>query len=70
VSNAKPFMISDFEEIEEISRNESDRLLFVIDFPEAFGSINFQCEFDFQYKLQYEFESYMKFSFDNIDPEL
>jgi len=64
---AKPFMINDFE---ETSQNESDRLLFVNDFPEAFGSINFQCEFDLQYELQYEFEPYMKPSFDNIDPEL
>ena len=55
--NTKPFMISDdfLGEFESLKyRHEFD----------------LQCEFDFQYKLQYEFESYMKSSFDNIDPEL
>ena len=65
-----------FSDFEENSRKECFRQFSIDYFPGEFESLKYrhefdlQCEFDFQYKLQYEFESYMKSSFDNIDPEL
>ena len=52
--NTKPFMISD-------------------DFLGEFESLKYRHEFDFKHEFedpQCEFGFYMKFSFDNIDPEL
>ena len=63
-------MISDFE---ENSQKGSNRPRFINDFTGEFDSIDYQYEFDSQCEFedpQFDFESYMKFSFDNIDPEL
>ena len=62
-----------FSDFEENSRNESFRTCSINYFPGEFESLKYWHEFDFKHEFedpQCEFGFYMKFFFDNIDPEL
>jgi hypothetical protein len=62
-----------FSDFEENSRKECFRQFSIDYFPGEFESLKYRHEFDFKCEFeepQFDFESYMKSSFDNIDPEL